>query len=289
LQSHDFFITGESYAGVYIPTLAYEILTNAADDIPNLKGLAVGDPCTDNTAQQESMDSLWYSHKYGLVDDAIFDTLWNHCEVRIPNIIVEQQHLFRHPFSVAGQKNQSDASGLNSSSRVHQKYRKLLEQYWQYPESARQGEPACKLAFRKFLLSSSRGLSQGWEELFIDDYSLFAPVTNEEDIAMANYMNRYDVQQALHVADNVPNLKAWPYPNAGFDYLKEYDACNSRSKPGALSMIDFYRKIVPRLKVVWVYNGDTDPCLSYEGTRTAIKRIGFQELDGGSYRLWFYN
>jgi cathepsin A (carboxypeptidase C) len=43
------------------------------------------------------------------------------------------------------------------------------------------------------------------------------------------------------------------------------------------------------LTSVWVYNGDTDPCVSYEGTRTAIERVGFPEVDGGSYRPWFYN
>lgn len=30
--------------------------------------------------------------------------------------------------------------------------------------------------------------------------------------------------------------------------------------------------------------GDSDPCVSYEGTREAIKQIGFQEIDGGGYR-----
>lgn len=53
LASNDFFITGESYAGVYIPTLSKEILDNAPEI--NLKGIAVGDPCTDNTAQEDSM------------------------------------------------------------------------------------------------------------------------------------------------------------------------------------------------------------------------------------------
>jgi carboxypeptidase C (cathepsin A) len=41
LYTNDFFITGESYAGVYIPTLTKEILDNS--DL-NLKGIAVGDP-----------------------------------------------------------------------------------------------------------------------------------------------------------------------------------------------------------------------------------------------------
>jgi cathepsin A (carboxypeptidase C) len=54
-------------------------------------------------------------------------------------------------------------------------------------------------------------------------------------------------------------------------------------------MIDIYKEIVPQLKRTWVYNGDTDPCVSYEGTRLAVKQIQFDELDGGSYRPWFYN
>ena len=27
----------------------------------------------------------------------------------------------------------------------------------------------------------------------------------------------------------------------------------------------------------------------YEGTRTAVERVGFAGLDGGQYRPWFYN
>jgi len=58
-QNNDFFITGESYAGVYIPTLSKEIFDRASGLVP-LRGVAVGDPCTSNAAQQNSMDSLWY-------------------------------------------------------------------------------------------------------------------------------------------------------------------------------------------------------------------------------------
>ena len=43
--NNDFFISGESYAGVYIPTLAEEILEHpSSKDVVNLKGIAVGDP-----------------------------------------------------------------------------------------------------------------------------------------------------------------------------------------------------------------------------------------------------
>jgi serine carboxypeptidase-like clade I len=123
--------------------------------------------------------------------------------------------------------------------------------------------------------------------MYIDDYSLFAPVTNQQDDDMAAYMSRADVRKALHV-EEAPS-KSWPGVDVGFDYTKQYDACNELPEQGAWSMIDFYRDIVPRLQISWVYNGDTDPCVTYEGTRTAIKRVGFEEIDGGSYRPWFYN
>eukprot|EP01047_Picozoa_sp_COSAG01_P112032 COSAG01_NODE_40798_length_459_cov_1.836111_1_plen_60_part_01 len=34
---------------------------------------------------------------------------------------------------------------------------------------------------------------------------------------------------------------------------------------GTPSMVDFYRYIAPKLKRTMVFNGDTDPCVSYEG------------------------
>ena len=50
------------------------------------------------------------------------------------------------------------------------------------------------------------------------------------------------------------------------------------------SMIDIYREIAPKLKNTVVFNGDSDPCVSYEGTRNAIQSVGFDVVDGGSYR-----
>lgn len=257
-QHNDFFITGESYAGVYIPTLAYEIIMYNAQDpsvkIP-LQGIAVGDPCTANEQQGHSMDALWYGHKYGLVDDAVYDVLWNRCNVRLPNGFLRSLAKNDNIFLQSVQEQIAD-------------------------------QPECILAFRKFMVSTSRGLSQEWQHQYIDDYSLFAPISLDEDYAMAAYMNRVDVKTALHVDQTLGG--AWPFPANDFDYTKEYDACNPQPTDPR-SMIDFYRKIAPALKVTWVYNGDTDPCVSYEGTRQAIKAVGFPELDGGSYRPWFFN
>lgn len=202
------------------------------------------------------MDALWYSHKYGLVPDATFDLLWSHCHLRLPNKLMKAIKSRRQT------EEELHSPPVNSD----------------FVDSA-----PCKLAFRKFLISTSRALSQSWRDMFIDDYSLFAPVTILEDVQMQQYMNSTSVRKALHVEETP--IETWPYPNDDFNYTKEYDACNGDVKDGALSMIDFYRKIVPKLASVWVYNGDTDPCVSYEGTRTAVERVGFSEVEGGAIVL----
>jgi len=305
LAHNDFFITGESYAGVYIPTLTKEILDNA-DGKVNLKGIAVGDPCTDNTAQADSMDSLWYGHKYGLVDDQLFDLLWNKCEMRSPNLMtrggkhlvaaeLNKQLLARREELLATSSKNGQELG---DADILREMRLYAEDLWmdlkmtsarnRHNHHSKDMSPECRLAQRKYLISTSAGLSQGWDDLYIDDYSLFAPVSNKEDEDMAAWMMSPEVRKALHV-DEAPT-QTWPEADVGFDYTKEYDACNWGEVPdGAKSMINFYQNIVPKLKKTIVYNGDTDPCVSYEGTRTAIKRVGFNEVDGGSYRPWFYN
>ena len=51
LRKNDFYITGESYSGIYVPYLAYEIikynkLPSSRETKINLKGTMVGNACT---------------------------------------------------------------------------------------------------------------------------------------------------------------------------------------------------------------------------------------------------
>ncbi|XP_011312849.1 venom serine carboxypeptidase [Fopius arisanus] len=67
LQPNDFFVTGESYAGKYVPALAYTIHTKK-DTSPvkiNLKGLAIGNGLTDPIHQLNYGD---YLYQLGLID-----------------------------------------------------------------------------------------------------------------------------------------------------------------------------------------------------------------------------
>lgn len=269
LRNNSFFITGESYAGVYVPTLTAEILDHAPEI--NMKGIAVGDPCTDTPSQQESMDMLWYAHKHGFIPDSDFSFLWNNCSARQPSFLTQGRW---HRMEGAWARSESATQKFTSLGSV------ALEQQ-------------CKVLHRRFLATTSRGLSQAWGNAYINELDLFADAAAVDwslpgtlNYYNAQWMMRADVRKALHV-EEAP-VKSWPGPPDGWKYTSSYNACN-KAPAGTPSMIDFYRSIAPKLATTIVFNGDTDPCVSYEGTRAAIEKVGFPVASGGHYRPWFYD
>ena len=290
LAANDFFVAGESYAGVYVPTLARAILER--NDLENenenprlipLAGVAVGDPCTDNFFQRDSMDALWYSNKHGLVAPEDFRLLWNECGFRTKN--ARAKHLSRGRWhrdsSVPGawrgwDDDRHDARVIGSTEDF---FNKNLS-------------PACVAAYRRFRLSTSDGFSQSWRLAWLNDLTLYGPaaivaddVPGTLDYDMAQWMRREDVRRALHV-DSSP-AKTWPGPSDDWRYESQYAACNDLATDATPSMIYFYRYLAPRLKSTIVFNGDTDPCVSYEGTRAAIDAVGFAKTPGGRQRPYF--
>ena len=121
---------------------------NAPGLVP-LRGLAVGDPCTDTVAQSDSMDAIWYGHKMGLVPDQAFDFLWNACGARAPNTqALGGMHVVR--------------------SKIKRGWSQEMKRVLA-PGPHFNPSPECKAAYRKFLVSTSKGLSQEWRNQWIND------------------------------------------------------------------------------------------------------------------------
>ncbi|CAI9104370.1 OLC1v1003027C1 [Oldenlandia corymbosa var. corymbosa] len=79
-KTRDFFITGESYAGHYVPQLAQLILKNnkiTNQTVINLKGIAIGNAYIDLETQNRGLNDFSWSH--GLIPDEIYQGIISNC------------------------------------------------------------------------------------------------------------------------------------------------------------------------------------------------------------------
>lgn len=72
LSANPFFLTGESYAGKYIPAIAHAIHTSENKSGINLQGVAIGDGWTDPINQLVYGD---YLYQLGLIDENLRDVM----------------------------------------------------------------------------------------------------------------------------------------------------------------------------------------------------------------------
>ncbi|KAK9128776.1 hypothetical protein Syun_017573 [Stephania yunnanensis] len=80
-KSRDFFISGESYAGHYVPQLAHTILQHnkAAKNIINLKGIIIGNAVINDETDQVGMYDYFWTHAL-LSDESIYN-IHNYCNL----------------------------------------------------------------------------------------------------------------------------------------------------------------------------------------------------------------
>ena len=155
----------------------------------------------------------------------------------------------------------------------------------------RGGQPVTRLAARsQTLRSSAHACSRALAPAANSDPSIKVGHKDSLDVRTMAYMRRADVQDALHAHDGgrAPRRGPWPGPVEGWTYTSQYAACNYAAPKNTTSMVDIYREIAPKLpNGVIVFNGDSDPCVSYEGTQEAVGQVGFGVRE--AFRPWFFN
>jgi len=85
-QYREFYISGESYAGHYVPQLAkkvYEYNNGNSNPIINLKGFLVGNGVTDDYYDSIGTIQYWWSH--ALISDATYNNIMKTCDFRQQN------------------------------------------------------------------------------------------------------------------------------------------------------------------------------------------------------------
>nr|XP_020467876.1 lysosomal protective protein [Monopterus albus] len=265
-SKNELFLTGESYGGIYIPTLAERVME---DTSLNLQGVAVGNGLSSYEMNDNSL--VYFAYYHGLLGSR----LWT--ELRIFCCKDGMCNFYNNPdqnctSSVSEVRDIVYASGLN-----------MYNLYASCPGgvsqkvSIEQGQLVIRDLGNLFInhqwtqlwSQKLRGMASLHESIRLEP-----PCTNSTPSTL--YLNNPYVRAALHIS---PKALQWTICSAdvNMNYGRIY-----------LDVMKQYLKLLSALKYrVLVYNGDVDMACNFMGDEWFVESLHQQvEVER---RPWFYN
>ena len=243
LKDKDFYISGESYAGIYIPMLALEIINyndKVSDDKKiNLKGILVGNGVADwNYDTTPAMIDFAFTHH--LYSFEIRKEYVQYC-VTTPieskcNDIVEKILNLLEGINVYDMLQKCE--GLKSEQYYNSNSYYFNYARWAFPNKTFQSKP-------KYFLQ------------YIEEENDSVPCIDSSNIE--RYFNKPEVKSALHVRTSIK----WELCNMeGFDRYRRLDK----------GSIYAYPYILNKIRIL-IYSGDTDMAVPFNGNQAWIRNL----------------
>ncbi|KAL6626237.1 hypothetical protein ACP70R_029963 [Stipagrostis hirtigluma subsp. patula] len=249
-KSNDFYISGESYAGHYVPQLAEVVYERnkhlETNQRINLKGFIVGNAETDDYYDYTGIVEFAWSHS--VISDQFYERIRNVCNFKLSPTTKECSHTMNlmfnlydeiDIFNVYAPKCNTDESALSSSS----------------------GRIAKKKATKKY---KRLRMFSGYDPCY---------TTYIED-----YFNRMDVQKSLHA-----NISGWikdRWSTCSGRIFDNYDM-------EVFSVLPIYSKLVKAGLRIWVYSGDVDGRVPVIGSRYWVEALGLPVKS--QWQSWYLN
>ncbi|XP_047960110.1 serine carboxypeptidase-like 25 isoform X1 [Salvia hispanica] len=232
-KNREIYLSGESYAGHYVPQLAKQIVDyNAhANHKINLKGFLVGNAVTDNHYDNLGTVNYWWSH--AMISDKTYRRLMSTCDFQRQKESNECESLYYYAM---------DQEFGN------------IDQYNIYA-------PPCSV-------NSSRSTSRHTMRLphhpragLMRQLAGYDPCTEKY---AEIYYNRPDVQKALHanVSGRIPY--AWTACS---------ETLNRNWNDSDASILPIYRELIAAGLRIWVFSGDVDSVVPVTATRYSLAQL----------------
>ncbi|KAH7703224.1 Protein F41C3.5 [Aphelenchoides avenae] len=195
-RNHSIFVTGESYAGIYVPTLAERIIDGQKDffiklelTVIQIKGIAIGNGLLNDDVNQNSLVEFFYGH--GFIDPSEFQALDRCCESDITRCDLKGKCAQQH-------------------AQAAPKYIGHLNPYDIYRHCS---VPQSLYTLQAPFLKMS-------EKAYTDDATLCNP-------HFGPYLNKLEVRKALHVPDHVGTWQECA-PRSALNYTGVYKDMSHR-------------------------------------------------------------
>ncbi|KAL5566720.1 hypothetical protein UlMin_029884 [Ulmus minor] len=273
--SNQFYLAGESYAGIYVPTLAAEIvkgIKTGANPKINFKGYMIGNGCTDEVFDDNAL--VPFAHGMGLISEELFQEVEVACK--------GNYHKPNDTKCIKGlEKIDDEINGLNIYD--------ILEPCFHNPdmEAETKGNKSLPISFRQlgktkrpfpvrkrmfgrawpFRAPVRQGLVKSWPQMA----SQFSIMCTDDRVAYA-WLNDKNVRKAIHTAPE-SKLLSWEVCAEDLSYSSD-----------AGSMIPYHRNLTQEGYRVLIYSGDHDMCVPYTGSEAWTSSLGYEILD--HWRPW---
>ncbi|EXB38102.1 Serine carboxypeptidase-like 25 [Morus notabilis] len=233
-KGREVFLTGESYAGHYVPQLAREILIyNKRSKNPiNLRGIMVGNAVTDNYYDNVGTVTYWWSH--AMISDRTYKQLINTCDFR--------------------RQKETDQCESMYSYAMDKEFGNI-DQYNIYAPPCHINSDGSATATRHSMHLPHRPYSMMFRKL-----SGYDPCTEKY---AEIYYNRPDVQKALHA-----NITRIPYK-----WTACSEVLNRNWNDTEVSVLPIYKEMIAARLRVWVFSGDVDSVVPVTATRFSLARL----------------
>lgn len=252
-KKNDFYVTGESYGGIYVPTLSVRLL-NTSSSI-NFKGFAVGNGFLDSVRLTNSI--IFFAYYHGLLSNSLWTELTKYC---CNGVASQDTCNFAQPPSSqctdAVQKAQAviQFSGLNV--------------YNLYDDCS----PSASAEHSR-LVVDSRNLMRLFPHSRFLSLKGAPPCIDERNIS--SYLNQNSVRTALHIPS----------------FVQKWDICSSDVEFGYRRIYDTMAPQVLTLlqngKRGLVYNGDVDMACNFLGDSWFSDSLGLSVVK--DYQEWHFD
>ncbi|KAK7340375.1 hypothetical protein VNO77_21077 [Canavalia gladiata] len=279
--ANPFYIAGESYGGVYVPTLASEVvkgIRSGRKPVINFKGYMVGNGVTDEVFDGNAL--IPFVHGMGLISDTIYQDLEASCKGNYYNSYsLDENDVCNKNI----EKVDKAIDGLNVYN--------ILEPCYHYPdESIGKGNGSLPESFQQLGVTErplpvrKRMFGRAWpfrapvKAGIVTLWPQLAQTTHVScvsDEVATSWLNNDAVRKAIHAE---PESVAGPW-----------ELCTVRIQynHNAGSMIPYHKNLTMQGYKALIFSGDHDMCVPFTGTEAWTRSLGYSIVD--EWRPWNSN
>jgi cathepsin A (carboxypeptidase C) len=281
-KNNKLYLAGESYAGVYLPTLG--VLVDADPEL-NLHGIAIGNGYLDVAKLSESV--IFFAYYHGLIGKTSWERISKDCcngqaPARENCQMSGSNATYACLYLIYELNEQVMAYGINPYnlySDCTSQSKQVSGQYYAELHEGRMSRDQVDKRLLRFAADPHTQLSKRPYKAFktrdnLDTaYGVEPPCVDEH--LLVSYLNQHNVRDAIHVPKRVSRWDTC----SSIVYLVKYPKLEGGLSPQMKSLIRSKRKLA-----LLVYNGDVDMVCNFLGDEWFVDDLGQKLI--ADYHTW---